>query len=28
MASSSVSEDLLHDFSLEGKGALVVGAER
>jgi len=26
MASSSVSEDLLHDFSLEGKGALVVGA--
>src|SRR5260370_5969023 len=27
MASSSVSQDLLHDFSLEGKGALVVGAE-
>src|SRR5258705_9842877 len=28
MASSSVSQDLLHDFSLDGKGALVVGAER
>jgi NAD(P)-dependent dehydrogenase (short-subunit alcohol dehydrogenase family) len=27
MASSSVSEELLRDFSLEGKGALIVGAE-